>query len=164
MTARDHSTLGFQSITQFFDLSKVMPERAGKTSNRSCTSSSGSSRPLDMTTAPSPARSVTNLGLWGHGRYDRQVFGRIPDGAAKSAVVEADRLAEAVEYRVTSAWDALGLGDKAACGVVGMSVWMLLMTAIFFHTWIEKVVSQDHLHVELQHTYSRKLPAQQLTV
>lgn len=70
-------------------------------------------------------------------RDDRTVV--MPDGAVKSAVVEADRLAEAVEHRVTSAWDALGLGGKVACGVVGLSGWMLLMTAIFFHTWIEKV-------------------------
>lgn len=72
-------------------------------------------------------------------RDDRTVV--MHDGAVKSAAVEADRLAETVEYRVTSAWDALGLGGKAACGVVAMSGWMLLMTAIFFHTWIEKVCS-----------------------
>lgn len=70
-------------------------------------------------------------------RDDRTVV--MHDGAVKNAAVEADRLAEAVEYRMTSAWEALGLGGKFACGVVTMSGWMLLMTAIFFHTWIEKV-------------------------
>lgn len=61
------------------------------------------------------------------------------DGAVKSAAVEAD--AEHVEHRVTSAWEALGLGGKIAFGVITLSWWMLLMTAIFFHTWIEKVCS-----------------------
>lgn len=61
------------------------------------------------------------------------------DGAVKSASVEADRLAENAEHRVASAWDALGLGGKIAFGVIALSLWMLLMTAIFFHTWIEKV-------------------------
>lgn len=63
------------------------------------------------------------------------------DGAVKSAAVELDQLVETGENRVASAWDALGLGGKLACGVVAMSGWMLLMTAIFFHTWIEKVCS-----------------------
>lgn len=61
------------------------------------------------------------------------------DGAVKSATVEVDQLADTAEQRVTSAWDALGMGGKVAGGVVAMSWWMLLMTAIFFHTWIEKV-------------------------
>lgn len=29
-------------------------------------------------------------------------------------------------------------GVKMAVGVVGLSLWMLLMTAAFFHTWFEK--------------------------
>jgi hypothetical protein len=33
----------------------------------------------------------------------------------------------------------LGIGGKFAAVVVGLSVWMLLMTAIYFHTWFEKV-------------------------
>lgn len=61
------------------------------------------------------------------------------DGAVKSAAVEAERFADAVEHRVLSAWDALALGGKFAGGVVLVSWWMLLMTAIFFHTWVEKV-------------------------
>ena len=36
-------------------------------------------------------------------------------------------------------WDALGHGGKVVLAVVGLSVWMLLMTAIYFHTWFEKV-------------------------
>lgn len=61
------------------------------------------------------------------------------DGAIKSAAVEAERFADAVEHRVLSAWDALALGGRFAAGVIVASWWMLLMTAIFFHTWFEKV-------------------------
>jgi hypothetical protein len=32
----------------------------------------------------------------------------------------------------------LGVGGKAVLAVLGLSVWMLLMTAIYFHTWVEK--------------------------
>lgn len=63
------------------------------------------------------------------------------DGAVKSAVVEGGRYLEAVgtrEQEVT-AWGGLGLGVKVAGGVVLMSWWMILMTAIYFHTWFEKV-------------------------
>ena len=35
--------------------------------------------------------------------------------------------------------DALGKGGKFVLGVVALSGWMLLMTAIYFHTWFEKV-------------------------
>lgn len=68
---------------------------------------------------------------------DRSVF--MHDGAVKSAGIEAERLADVVETRVLSAWDALGLGGKVAGSVVALSWWMILMTAIFFHTWFEKV-------------------------
>ncbi|KOS18996.1 FIT family protein scs3 [Escovopsis weberi] len=32
----------------------------------------------------------------------------------------------------------LGVGEKAAVAVICMNLWMLLMTAIYFHTWVEK--------------------------
>ncbi|KAK0737206.1 inositol phospholipid synthesis and fat-storage-inducing TM-domain-containing protein [Apiosordaria backusii] len=35
--------------------------------------------------------------------------------------------------------EALGHGGKVAIAVVGLCVWMLLMTAIYFHTWFEKL-------------------------
>ncbi|KAF3769526.1 hypothetical protein M406DRAFT_270451 [Cryphonectria parasitica EP155] len=60
------------------------------------------------------------------------------DGAVKSATVEAERFATTAEHRLAGAWDALGLGGKIASAVVVLSWWMLLMTAIFFHTWFEK--------------------------
>lgn len=70
-------------------------------------------------------------------RDDRSVL--MHDGAVKSAAVEAERLTGVAEHRILSAWDALGLGGKVAGSVVVLSWWMLLMTAIYFHTWFEKV-------------------------
>jgi len=37
--------------------------------------------------------------------------------------------------------DGLRIGGKFAVGVMALSCWMLLMTAIYFHTWFEKVGS-----------------------
>ncbi|KAK5636636.1 hypothetical protein RRF57_012348 [Xylaria bambusicola] len=53
------------------------------------------------------------------------------DGALKGARVEAEYAAEGHEKH-------LGAGGKFALGVVGLSLWMLLMTATYFHTWFEK--------------------------
>ncbi|KAI1426962.1 inositol phospholipid synthesis and fat-storage-inducing TM-domain-containing protein [Xylaria sp. FL1777] len=53
------------------------------------------------------------------------------DGALKGAGVEAEHTAEAHERH-------LGVGGRFALGVVGLSLWMLLMTAVYFHTWFEK--------------------------
>ncbi|EDO65004.2 hypothetical protein GE21DRAFT_4958 [Neurospora crassa] len=75
------------------------------------------------------------------------------DGAVKSAGTDlaADKrwddyspeMDEAREVRdvVTGGglWDALGHGGKVVFVVVGLSAWMLLMTAIYFHTWFEKL-------------------------
>lgn len=57
------------------------------------------------------------------------------DGAIKSAEVEATPTVEA-GLEDKRKWD---LGVKFAVGVAGLSVWMLLMTAAYFHTWFEKV-------------------------
>lgn len=60
----------------------------------------------------------------------------LPDGAVKSANVEAETAAgQGGGY-------ALGIGTRTALGVVGLNLWMLLMTAIYFHTWFEKVCRQ----------------------
>ncbi|KAF4976747.1 hypothetical protein FZEAL_6626 [Fusarium zealandicum] len=56
------------------------------------------------------------------------------DGALKSANVEAE-----TSVGEGSEQPALGLGGKFAVGVMGLSAWMLLMTAIYFHTWFEKL-------------------------
>jgi hypothetical protein len=55
------------------------------------------------------------------------------DGAVKSAEVEAE--AEICSDN-SSNWT---LGSKITLGVSAMSVYMLLMTAAYFHTWFEKV-------------------------
>lgn len=59
------------------------------------------------------------------------------DGAIKGAGIEAERREEAA----VSLLEALGKGGSLAAGVVGLCGWMLLMTAIYFHTWFEKVSS-----------------------
>lgn len=57
------------------------------------------------------------------------------DGALKGASVEAETAAGAGRDEQTM----LGYGGKFAVGVLGLNIWMLLMTAIYFHTWFEKV-------------------------
>jgi len=66
-------------------------------------------------------RSVRN-------KQERTVY--MMDGAVKSADVEA-RDAEG-----TGQWT---LGAKIVFGVGGLSLYMLLMTAAYFHTWFEKL-------------------------
>ena len=71
----------------------------------------------------------------------------MPDGAVKGAGVEAaDRRGDGYGHGDGAAvpvLDALGLGGKFAAGVVALCGWMLLMTAIYFHTWLEKVRLYD---------------------
>lgn len=62
-------------------------------------------------------------------KEERTVY--MMDGAVKSAEVEAERPADGPEE-----WT---LGSKIALGVSALSVYMLLMTAAYFHTWFEKV-------------------------
>ena len=59
------------------------------------------------------------------------------DGAVKGAGVEGRR--ERDEGGVVAAVEGLGHGGRFAVVVVGLCAWMLLMTAIYFHTWLEKV-------------------------
>ncbi|KAK4201939.1 FIT family protein scs3 [Triangularia verruculosa] len=83
---------------------------------------------------------------WVVGRWVRYVKEErsvvMPDGAVRRAIVEVDR---AERYRQEqegtarrSVLEALGHGGKVAIAVVGLCAWMLLMTAIYFHTWFEK--------------------------
>lgn len=58
------------------------------------------------------------------------------DGAIKSAEVEAPLQNEA-EGLNQDGW--LGLSVKIVLGVAGLSLFMLAMTAIYFHTWFEKL-------------------------
>jgi len=60
-----------------------------------------------------------------------------PSGEVKNADTEAeiDRV-DIQDDNTKSPWD---LGVKVALGVGALSIWMLLMTATYFHTWLEKV-------------------------
>lgn len=58
---------------------------------------------------------------------------KMRDGSIKRASTEM--IPEAGEERETV---DTGLGVKIALGVVALSWWMLLMTAAYFHTWLEK--------------------------
>lgn len=55
------------------------------------------------------------------------------DGAVKNAEVEASITKDVA---AETSWD---IGVKVVLGVAGLSIWMLLMTAAYFHTWFEKV-------------------------
>jgi len=61
-------------------------------------------------------------------KQERTVY--MMDGAVKSAEVEAQREADGFGQ-----WT---LGSKIVLAVGGMSLYMLLMTAAYFHTWFEK--------------------------
>ncbi|KAK4464052.1 FIT family protein scs3 [Cladorrhinum samala] len=82
---------------------------------------------------------------WVAGRWARYVREErtvvMVDGAVKGASLEKDRKAKQhleEESVARTTGDALGHGGRFAVLVMGMSVWMLLMTAIYFHTWFEK--------------------------
>ncbi|KAI0115255.1 inositol phospholipid synthesis and fat-storage-inducing TM-domain-containing protein [Daldinia grandis] len=65
------------------------------------------------------------------GREERCVV--MSDGAVKGAGVEAESAEPGGDEGV------LGFGGRFALGVVAACLWMLLMTAIYFHTWPEKL-------------------------
>ena len=76
--------------------------------------------------------------LWntcGTGREERLIV--MPDGAVKSAAVEIQQPWQ--RRNDENANENGGVGAKFAAGVVGVSIWMMLMTAVYFHTWVEKV-------------------------
>ncbi|RFU75784.1 alpha-galactosidase [Trichoderma arundinaceum] len=56
------------------------------------------------------------------------------DGAVKSASAESE-----TAVGEGSGESAFNIGGKTAIGIISLSLWMLLMTAIYFHTWFEKV-------------------------
>lgn len=79
------------------------------------------------------------------------------DGAVKGAGVEAVMDGQAG----SGALDAVGFGGRVVLGVVGLSLWMVLMTAIYFHTWFEKLTGLCVAFVALYTTYilPRWIPA-----
>jgi len=88
-------------------------------------------------------------------REDRRIV--MADGAVKSAAVETkDRKDGNMEVP-----KELGLGVKVALGVAGLSWWMLLMTAAYFHTWFEKFTGLVVAFVALYFVYflPRAIPA-----
>lgn len=68
----------------------------------------------------------------GRGSEERAVI--MADGALKGASVESE-----TKSGEGSAEGTLGAGGKFAVGTAALSLWMLLMTAIYFHTWFEKL-------------------------
>ncbi|KAF2484170.1 inositol phospholipid synthesis and fat-storage-inducing TM-domain-containing protein [Neohortaea acidophila] len=56
------------------------------------------------------------------------------DGLIRSASIETEKPSREGEGRSKE----MGIGLSAALGVAGLSWWMLLMTAAYFHTWFEK--------------------------
>ncbi|KAK4661294.1 uncharacterized protein QC763_703610 [Podospora pseudopauciseta] len=95
-------------------------------------------------------------------REERAVV--MADGAVKGATAEVER---EVRYqgedvgRGTGVMEGLGHGGKVAVGVVGLCAWMLLMTAIYFHTWFEKLTGLLVALTALYTTYilPRNVPA-----
>jgi Fat storage-inducing transmembrane protein len=69
------------------------------------------------------------------------------DGAVKSADVEAEKAASGVSGQWT-------LGAKLVLGVAALSLYMLLMTAAYFHTWFEKVCHGDSSKIRRRLTVS----------
>ncbi|CAK7236863.1 hypothetical protein SEUCBS140593_009763 [Sporothrix eucalyptigena] len=62
------------------------------------------------------------------------------DGAVKSAEVEASLVASSPTTTPSEFSTAVSrIALRFAAGVVGLCLWMLLMTAIYFHTWFEKL-------------------------
>lgn len=74
---------------------------------------------------------VYRTGFFG-GRDERTIV--MHDGAVKGAGVEAESNGVNPEEERT-----LGFGGKFVLAIVGLCLWMLLMTAIYFHTWFEKL-------------------------
>lgn len=66
-------------------------------------------------------------------KEERTIF--MADGAVKSAEVEA-QLDTGIIAETPGQWT---LGAKVVLGVAGLMLYMLLMTAAYFHTWFEKV-------------------------
>jgi hypothetical protein len=69
------------------------------------------------------------------------------DGAVKSAEAEA----QADDVAGSESQGQVNLGVKVVLGVAGLSIWMLLMTAAYFHTWFEKV-SFIYIYLDVEQT------------
>ncbi|KAK3332367.1 inositol phospholipid synthesis protein Scs3p [Cercophora scortea] len=78
---------------------------------------------------------------WGRGGRGEERCVVMADGAVKGAAVERERGGGlgGEEGEGMGTVKALGVGGRLAGVVVVLSGWMLLMTAIYFHTWFEKL-------------------------
>ncbi|KAI0168613.1 inositol phospholipid synthesis and fat-storage-inducing TM-domain-containing protein [Pestalotiopsis sp. NC0098] len=82
--------------------------------------------------------AAAGKGVFPFGREERCVV--MHDGAVKGAGVEAyEKENVGEEARIQQQQSGATVGSKFAIGVVGLCLWMLLMTAIYFHTWFEKL-------------------------
>jgi len=68
----------------------------------------------------------------GRGKEERTIY--MNDGAVKSAEVESQSVDMVAQQ--SGQWT---IGARAVLGVGTLSVYMLLMTAAYFHTWFEKL-------------------------
>ncbi|KAK0666515.1 inositol phospholipid synthesis and fat-storage-inducing TM-domain-containing protein [Cercophora samala] len=106
---------------------------------------------------------------WVVGRWVRYVKEErtvvMADGAVKGAMVEVEREVryqqEQEDMGRGTVMEGLGHGGKMAVAVVGLCAWMLLMTAIYFHTWFEKLTGLLVALTALYVTYilPRNVPA-----
>lgn len=70
-------------------------------------------------------------------RDERSIVMR--DGSVQGAEAEGGPGPELSGATTEVTSDMLGVGGKFVLAVVALSLWMILMTAIYFHTWFEKV-------------------------
>ena len=85
------------------------------------------------------------LARWtGWNRDERCI--QMTDGAVKGASVESSSVVGVDAHAGEEG--ALGFGGRFVAVVGGLNLWMLLMTAIYFHTWFEKVRLRLHLSEE----------------
>ncbi|KAK3302653.1 inositol phospholipid synthesis and fat-storage-inducing TM-domain-containing protein [Chaetomium strumarium] len=79
------------------------------------------------------------------------------DGAVKGAQIEMERRdrQEEDDVRELTVLEALGHGGTLVAAVVVLCGWMLLMTAIYFHTWFEKLTGLLVASAGLYFTYSQ---------
>ncbi|KAM3515336.1 hypothetical protein MY11210_001077 [Beauveria gryllotalpidicola] len=89
------------------------------------------------------------LARWAGWRAEERCVVMGDDGALEAASVEADRAHAAGR----EAQPVLGYGGKFALGVLGLNLWMLLMTAIYFHTWFEKFTGLLAAYVAIYAVY-----------
>ncbi|KAF2455913.1 inositol phospholipid synthesis and fat-storage-inducing TM-domain-containing protein [Lineolata rhizophorae] len=72
-------------------------------------------------------------------RWENGRVGVVGGESAEDNRDETDRERSEERRPEDTSQGGLGLGTKVALGVAALMGWMLLMTAIYFHTWVEKL-------------------------